>query len=147
VKLNKVNLMEHLILTIDLGQCEPLDQKGKPNCHLGILKEEKGKNEKSFFLGEIERLRESKRRRSFPFSEEGFAAKKRHDFQDKNWARISRQSAGDINPYGTDLVRLGFLYLFWTHNSTNFEANNNIYWSVQTIRPPYSSNIILGAVF
>ena len=28
MKLNKVNLMEHLILTVDLGQCEPLDQKG-----------------------------------------------------------------------------------------------------------------------
>jgi hypothetical protein len=63
VKLNKVNLMELLILTIDLGQCEPLDQKGKPNRHLGILKEEKGQMSIQFFLGEIEKLRESKNRR------------------------------------------------------------------------------------
>jgi hypothetical protein len=67
VKLNKVNLMEHLILTIDLGQCEPLDQKGKPNRHLGILKEEKGQMRSHSFL---ERLREIERAREgegFPF--------------------------------------------------------------------------------
>jgi hypothetical protein len=55
VKLNKVNLIEHLILTIDLGQCEPLDQKGKPNRHLGILKEEKGQMRIHSFM---ERLRD-----------------------------------------------------------------------------------------
>jgi hypothetical protein len=41
-------------------------------------------NEKSFFLGEIARLRESKNRREVSiFSEEERVAKKRHDFQGK----------------------------------------------------------------
>jgi hypothetical protein len=101
--------MEHLISTVDLGQCEPLDQKGKPKRSLRDSKGGKRPNEKSFFLGEIERLRESKRRRKFPFSEEGFAAKKRHDFQGKSWARISRQPTVRINPYGTDLVQPQFI--------------------------------------
>jgi hypothetical protein len=46
-------------------------------------------NEKSFFLGEIERLRESKRRRSFHFLKKGlqqrrgtiFKAKAGHEFR------------------------------------------------------------------
>ena len=68
--------MEHLILTVDLGQCEPLDQKGKPNCHLGILKEEKGQMSIHFFLGEIERFeREQEEGESFHFLKKGFQQK------------------------------------------------------------------------
>jgi hypothetical protein len=43
--------------------------KKKPKSHLGILKEEKDQKSIQFFPREIERLRESKRRESFYFSE------------------------------------------------------------------------------
>jgi hypothetical protein len=101
--------------------------KKKPKSHLGIPKGGKRPKESSFFLGEIERLRESKRREvSIFFSEEGFAAKKRHDFQGKSWARISRQPTVLINPYGTDLVQPQLMFLFRPFSSTFSKAKGNI---------------------
>ena len=52
--------------------------KRKPKSHLGILKEEKDQKRIHSFQ---ERLRESKRRRKFPFFWEERAAKKWHEFQ------------------------------------------------------------------
>jgi hypothetical protein len=55
-------------------------------------------------------------------------------------ARISRQPAALINPYGTDLVRQGFLYLLYTQNGTQIEADNSFNSSVQVVRQPYGCN-------
>jgi hypothetical protein len=41
---------------------------------------------KSFFPRDFERLRESKNRRGFPFSEKKKAAEKRHEFQGREEA-------------------------------------------------------------
>jgi hypothetical protein len=89
-------------------------------------------------------LRESKRRRSFQFSEEGFAAKKWHDFQGKSWARISRQPAGEINPYGTDLEQRHLSFLVQAVQQHEYQEKGAFIDPYRSVRLSYSSSKFLG---
>jgi hypothetical protein len=72
-------------------------------------------------------LRESKKRRKFPFSEEGFAAKKWHDFQSKEGHGFRGKSAAR-----EESVRYGFgtaaiYFLSRPYSSSFFKAKGRIY--------------------
>jgi hypothetical protein len=84
-------------------------------------------------------LRESKRRRSFYFSEEELAAEKWHDFQGKARARISRQPAGEINPYGTDLEQRHLFFLVQAVQQHEYQEKGAFIDPYRSYGQPYSS--------
>jgi hypothetical protein len=72
-------------------------------------------------------LRESKKRRKFPFSEEGFSAKKWHEFQGKEGHGLRGKTAAreESVRYGFGTAAINFLHR--PYSSSFLKAEGRIY--------------------